>query len=161
MLDAAGAADVTELVQLREQAEAWLAARGVRQWLPGEVTRDDVVRQVEAGEWHVLRGTGAHLVGGLRLLWSDPAIWGHEDCFATYVHGLMVDRAHSGRGLGEAMLAWAEAQGRARGAVLFRLDCCESNGVLRAYYARQGFAEVGRRDFEGAWFSATLFEKRL
>ena len=73
----------------------------------------------------------------------------------------MVDRSQAGTGLGEAMLGWVEEQARARGAELFRLDCCESNAALRAYYVTLGFREVGRRDFEGAWFSATLFEKHL
>jgi GNAT superfamily N-acetyltransferase len=128
--------------------------------LPGEVTQDDVARQVDAGEWHVLPG-GDGVLGALRLLWSDEPIWREEDRFAAYVHGLMVDRAHAGTGLGQAMLGWVEAQARVRGAALFRLDCCESNTALRAYYGAQGFREVGRRDFDGAWFSATLFEKSL
>ena len=129
--------------------------------MPGEVTREDVARQAAHGEWHVLPGLNGTPVGGLRLLWSDAPIWQDQDRFAAYVHGLMVDRAHAGSGLGEAMLGWVEEQARARGAELFRLDCCESNSALRGYYAALGFREVGRRDFDGAWFSATLFEKAL
>jgi GNAT superfamily N-acetyltransferase len=129
--------------------------------MPGEVTSEDVERQVGDGEWHLLPGLDGSLVGGLRLLWSDAPIWRHEDRFAAYVHGLMVDRVHAGRGVGEAMLGWVEEQARAREAGLLRLDCCESNSALRGYYAGLGFREVGRRDFDGAWFSATLFEKTL
>ncbi|TWP34137.1 hypothetical protein [Leekyejoonella antrihumi] len=37
----------------------------------------------------------------------------------------------------------------------------ESNTVLCDYYTSQGYTHVGRRDFEGPWFSAALFEKTL
>lgn len=42
-----------------------------------------------------------------------------------------------------------------------RLDCVESNQRLRDFCRAQGYSEVGRRDFDGPWFSATLFEKAL
>lgn len=161
MLRPARAGDVDGIFRLRQQAEAWLAGRGIQQWRSGEVTRDDVARQVQDGEWHVLPGADGAVVGALRLLWSDAPVWQDEDCFAAYVHGLMVDRDHAGRGLGDGLLGWVEQQARTRGASLFRLDCCESNGSLRNYYARQGFLEVGRRDVDGAWYSATLLEKQL
>lgn len=43
-------ADAEPLLALREAAAAWLAARGIRQWEPGEVTLRQVEGQVAAGE---------------------------------------------------------------------------------------------------------------
>jgi len=37
----------------------------------------------------------------------------------------------------------------------------EANTRLRRFYTDQGYRQVGRRDFDGPWFSAALFEKPL
>jgi GNAT superfamily N-acetyltransferase len=152
--------DAPSLLALRHALEEWLESLGVEQWGRGEVVLNDVVRQVADGEWWVVRA-GEGLLAALRLLWSDEPVWQRDDGPAAYVHGLMVDRAVAGGGVGAALLRWAEAQAREAGAPSLRLGCVESNARLRAYYAEQGFAEVGRRDFDGPWFSAVLLEKVL
>lgn len=159
MLPAAGT-DLDELLRLRGEAEDWLAARGIDQWRKGEVPAALVAEQLASREWHVVR-SGERLVGALRLLWSDPQIWLHEDRPAAYVHGLVIDRRHAGHGLGARMLTWAEGQALSAGHNRLRLDCAEGNPALRRYYAGLGFREVGRRDFDGLWFSAVLLEKPL
>ena len=160
-LQVAGAADAPALLALRDAAAAWLSARGVRQWEPGEIGLDEIMEQVAAGEWHVLRSHAATPVAALRLVWDDDAIWGVQPPIAGYVHGLVVDRALRGRGVGEALLRWGGAQVAARGRSLLRLDCGEENAVLRGYYGRQGFQIVGRRDFDGRWYSVVLLERDL
>ncbi len=160
-LEKARSSDVAELLRLRTEAEDWLASRAIDQWRRGQVTVRDFQRQVEAGEWHVER-VSPGLRGALRLLWSDPEVWQHEDSYAGYVHGLVIDRAHAGRGAGAALLAWAEQETRIAGARSLRLDCAESNSELRAYYGRLGFREVGRRDVpDRPWLAATLLEKQV
>jgi GNAT superfamily N-acetyltransferase len=152
--------DRRPILALRRSAEQWLAAQGIDQWRAGDVSLDDVTDQIAAGQWHVLRA-GDVLAGALRLLWSDEQIWQQDNGFAAYVHGLVVDRSHTGHGVGAGLLQWAADQGRAAGARELRLDCGESNLRLRSYYAQQGFQEVGRRDFDGAWFSVVLLTRPL
>lgn len=90
-------ADAEPLLALREAAAAWLTARGVRQWEPGEVTIAEVRGQVQAGEWYVQRDSGiGSLVRGLRLLWQDEQVWGPQAPVAAYVHGLVVAERHRG-----------------------------------------------------------------
>lgn len=156
----AQSADAPSLHALRVELEQWLAARGVTQWDPGEVELQDVERQVAEGQWH-LASQGGSPLGALRLLWSDEPVWREDDRFSAYVHGLMASRRAAGTGVGRALLAWAEDQARARNAPALRLDCVEGNARLRSYYRDLGFLEVGRRDFDGPWYSAVLLEKRL
>jgi len=153
-------ADAEHLLALREAAAAWLAARGVRQWEPGEVTLDEIRRQIEAGQWHVLRENGSP-VAALRLLWQDDDVWGPQPPDAAYVHGLVVAEQRRGAGIGAGLLRWAAAQARAQGRSLLRLDCGEDNDALRRYYSQQGFRTVGRRDFAGRWYSVVLLERPL
>ncbi len=137
-----------------------MACRGVEQWGHGSVSLADIAQQIDDGEWHVA-SDGESLVGVLRLLWSDEPIWQQDNEFAADVHGLMVPRSRAGQGIGTALLSWAATEAEARDAPTLRLDCVETNGQLRAYYAAHGFREVGRRDFGGPWHSATLFEKTV
>ncbi len=150
--------DAAAILGLRMAAERWLAERGIEQWHPGEVSLADVQGQVAAGQWHVACAGGL-MRAALRLLWSDP-VWG-DDRPAVYVHGLVIDRAHAGHGLGAGLLDWAEAQGRRAGVTVLRLDCVAANPGLRRYYGRLGFREVGRRDFDGPWHSAVLLERDI
>jgi GNAT superfamily N-acetyltransferase/ubiquinone/menaquinone biosynthesis C-methylase UbiE len=159
-VEAALPSDAEAILALRRSLEHWLETRGIEQWGPGEVELSDVRRQVSQGEWQVLR-TATGLAGAMRLLWSDEPVWRDENAFGAYVHGLMVDRAAAGRGVGTQLLDWAEAQAREVGAPVLRMDCVESNSRLRRYYAEGGFSEVGRRDFDGPWHSAVLLEKVL
>lgn len=156
----AGAADAEPLLALREAAAEWLAARGVRQWEPGEVTLGEIRGQIEAGQWHVLRENGSP-VAGLRLLWQDEQVWGPQPPVAAYVHGLVVAEQQRGIGVGAGLLEWAAVRALARRRGLLRLDCGEDNAALRRYYAQQGFRIVGRRDFDGRWYSVVLLERPL
>jgi ribosomal protein S18 acetylase RimI-like enzyme len=147
------------LVELREQAARWLLGRGIAQWEPGEVSASEVRAQIRDGQWFVVRQPV--VVAGLRLLWSDEAMWGVRPDDAGYVHGLVVDRQCAGRGLGAALLEWAEQQARAAGRPYLRLDCVANNAALRNYYAKQEFREVDCRDFDGPWHSVVLLEKQV
>ena len=151
--------DVDAIHALRRSLEDWMAANGTVQWPRGSLPRERVAAQVDAGEWHVVRDDGGVVVATIRLLWSDPDFWGADDSFAVYVHGLMVDRRHTGAGIGRTLLDWAAARGRDAGVDLFRLDCRTTNPVLRDYYEAYGFTAVGQRDF--ADFSCTLLELDL
>lgn len=160
MLEPATSADCRALHRLRRSLEDWLRAKGIDQWTPGEVTEDEVAAQIARGEWHVLRN-GAGIGAALRFLRADREIWGQDETSARYVHGLMVDRAAAGRGLGEVLLRWAAERSTAEGAERLRLDCGESNEALRAYYRSRGFTEVGRKEFDHGRFSVTLLENQL
>jgi len=151
-------ADEAEILRLRHEAEDWLEQRRIVQWGRGFLQAVDVRDQMLAGQWYVSRGD-IGLEAALRLLWSDAPIWQHEDMRAAYVHGLVIDRRCAGRGLGAELLRWVEVQARKAGVPVLRLDCVESNSRLRRYYTDLGFSEVGRRDFEGPWPSAVLFQK--
>ncbi|WP_460960037.1 GNAT family N-acetyltransferase [Parasphingorhabdus pacifica] len=153
-------ADVVPLHRLRRQLEDWLREKDIRQWPPGEVSWRIIAHQVDRQEWRLVRHSELGVAAAMRVLWADPDFWGEDSAPAVYVHGLMVDREAAGLGLGAAMLNRAVEIGRERGVRTCRLDCAESNGALRSYYARLGFREVGRRDFRDL-FSVTLFEKKI
>jgi len=137
----------------------WLLGRGIEQWSVGEIPTSAFETQVTAGEWHLVR-SGRRVVACLRLLWADAAVWGETPPAAGYVHGLTTDRQHAG-GLGCELLDWVGVEVTRRGRTLLRLDCQERNHVLRAYYRRLGFEEVGVTDFglNSPWHPVVRFER--
>ncbi len=151
--------EAPRLLELREQAAGWLQDKGVRQWLPGEVSLDEICQQVVDGQWFVLRRAGT-LVAGLRLLAADEPAWRLQPANAAYLHGLVVDRRHAGEELGAALLSWAERHAHAAGLSYLRLDCLASNTTLRGYYAAAGFTDAGYRDFDSPRRTLARLEKR-
>lgn len=99
-----------------------------------------------------------HLVGTLKevpgyhgaLAWLDGQAVGLIDCFAGFstfaarpllnVHDLVVRAAHRGCGIGQALLAWAEARARELGCCKLTLEVLSSNTRAMASYRQAGFA---------------------
>jgi len=149
--------DAETVADILEDAAVWLWGRGIRQWVPG--TGDDaaLAARIARGEVYLARH-GGDPAATLTLQWRDEETWGPMPDDAGYVHGLAVRRLYGGRGLGRALLAWAEDRARAAGRAYLRLDCMAKNAALRAYYEGAGFTE--RMDVPHDDWSA-LYEKRV
>lgn len=160
VVEPAGPDDVEQLRDMRDSAARWQQARGLHQWVPGELTPDELRRQIDGGSVHVVRD-GGRVAASIRLLWADPEIWGHDNAdSAGYIHGLMTrDR---GTGLGSRLLRWAEHRMTDNGRTVSRLDCVASNAKLREFYRGRGYSEVGSHSFaDPRWSPVTTFEKAL
>jgi protein-tyrosine phosphatase len=160
------AADADALVALRDEAAGWLVDRGIDQWRPGEVTRDDVLGWLAGGRVYVAERDGEKstpdLVGAVRLAWSDQAVWGEQPADAGYLQALMTARRVAGQGLGRRLLAHAELVTARTGRGLTRLSCLRGNTGLERFYLAAGYLEVGERSFPTpGWAPVTLLEKRL
>jgi protein-tyrosine phosphatase len=162
----ATADDAAAIVALRDEAARWLLGRGIDQWHPGEVSRDDVLGWLSTGRVYIAeRAVG--VVGSVRLAWDDPAVWGEQvteaDHRAGYVQALVTSRSVAGEGLGRRLLAHVEQVIARSGRPLARLSCLRGNVGLERFYATAGYVEVGAREFPGqaGWEPVTLREKAL
>jgi hypothetical protein len=135
----------TEVLAVLDEAAAWLRGRGVRQW-PPRFEPSWVEGAVERGEtW--LAMAGERVSGTVTLDVSDP-VWDGVPGAALYLHRMAVRRPAAG--LGAVILGWAAGVARGQGRAALRLDCVASNGRLRAYYERAGFAHCGDVTVAGA-----------
>lgn len=120
----------------------------------------------------------ANLVAGLRarpqafslLAWDGGEPVGLANCiegFSTFaarplvnLHDLAVRPSHRGRGVGAALLAGVEREGRARGACKLTLEVLSGNRVAIGLYQRMGFAgyqldpAMGQAVFLQKWLDA-------
>ncbi|GAB3827639.1 hypothetical protein ACFPIJ_07945 [Dactylosporangium cerinum] len=83
----ATATDVGDVLSVLDDAAAWLAAGGVRQW-PERFAADWVTPAVERGETWLVR-SGGRTAGTVTLDWSDP-LWSDLPGRAGYVHRMAV-----------------------------------------------------------------------
>lgn len=89
--------------------------------------------------------------GGERKAWvyADPEVRGFLCAMAAAGEGelqsIAVERARWSRGAGSALMAALIAWARERGLEAIHLEVREGNGRAIAFYARHGFATVGRR----------------
>lgn len=100
-------------------------------------------------------------MAALRVLDDAPEMWGQRDGAALHVHGLVVDQALKGQGIGACLLRWVEQRARGSGRQRVRSDCASSNEQLRRYYVQRGFAAVGSKAFSNGWSPVTLLERRV
>jgi len=84
------------------------------------------------------------------LAWLDGNAVGLIDCFAGFstfaarpllnVHDIVVHRDVRGRGVGQALLAWAEARARELGCCKLTLEVLSNNTRAMRSYEQAGFA---------------------
>jgi ribosomal protein S18 acetylase RimI-like enzyme len=156
------ASDVDTVLELLNDSVRWLAERGVRQWEVGQWKRARMLAAIENGETYLARD-GDRIVGSLNLAESDEVIWPDDDGRALYVHRLVVGRDAHGRGVGVAMLRWAEGRVREVRRAFVRLDTACDSTVLRGYYEAQGFRLRDERVItspRGQWCAAR-YEKAV
>ncbi|MBK7646999.1 MAG: GNAT family N-acetyltransferase [Betaproteobacteria bacterium] len=84
------------------------------------------------------------------LAWLDGEAVGLIDCFAGFstfaarpllnVHDIVVHQSVRGRGIGQALLAWAEARAGQLGCCKLTLEVLSNNARAMASYVAFGFA---------------------
>ncbi len=145
------------VVDLLEEAAAWLWSRGIHQWEPGSMRaqRPVFLRWLRSGGLAV--ATSGHELAGACFLVDEPSReWAGKAGPALYLHKLAVARAHAGRGVADQLLGWCVERARERGVPLLRLDCWDGNATLRAYYRAAGFLELDA--VESLGYSVRRFE---
>lgn len=155
--------DTTTFAEIHQEVAHWLWSRGIHQWQPGMWPEEWIRHAIARGDLYVAVEQGA-VIGTVIIQSTDTKIWGETANAAGYVHGLRVRRSAAGRGIGLALLCWAEREIAARGnrlARLARLDCMAENSALCAYYERAGYQRVGSFTFHDGDepYSVALFEK--
>jgi len=139
-------------IELLEEAAAWLWARDVHQWRPGEqrAARGELLAKLRQGALILVEQEG-RLAGGCLLTEVRPAVWPDDPADAFYLSGLVVARWAAGQNLGAKILDEAMTAARQRGKKRLRLDCWDGNEFLKGYYRARGFRDLGRVQEEDYW----------
>ena len=153
----ARAEDLETVVSLLEEATLWVGGLGHEQW-PFPYPRTEVAGAIDREEIHLAEVDG-EVVGTITVLDDDPVYWGERPPDAHYVHKLAVRRAVAGRGIGRAIVEWADARAASAGRTFLRLDCLRDDPGIRAYYERLGFQHRGDFDDDSRGLFLSLYER--
>jgi ribosomal protein S18 acetylase RimI-like enzyme len=136
-------AHLPEVLAAYADARALQAANRAFQW--PEFSERSILDQMEAGVlFRVLDGDA--LVGVFTVAYEDPAIWGELERGAhIYLHRFARAATYPGRGLVDAIVAWALAHCESLGREGLRLDTWGHNDALIAFYESRGFTLIDKR----------------
>lgn len=145
------------VASIMEAGSAVQRAHGFPGW-PSPISHQGILSRFAIGEVFLAYLDG-EAVGTFSLQCSDPDFWGEQQDDALYLHKLATRHCVRGRGVGLAMLRWAEQYTRDRGKTYLRLDTLATNHILCRYYEQAGY--IDRGTIETPHFLARLFEKRV
>lgn len=158
--------DIHLISAWRWEVAGWIHAKGSDQWDTTGLSRDEferrITRSIKAGEtWLALEDDGRP-VGTIAIdVVADEGLWTDDELRQSHIiHRMMVPRSESGRGIGFAMVKFAEDLARSHGRRKLVLDAWNTNKELHRYYESLGFRYA--RTVPNHWTpSATLFEKQI
>jgi GNAT superfamily N-acetyltransferase len=148
--------DAVTVAGLLDEATVWVNDLGFSQW-PLPFPRDELAAAIGRGEVYVVESEDGEGVATVSMLPDDPEYWGDQPPDAFYVHKLAVRRDQAGRGIGAAVVEWANAEAAEAGREFLRLDCLADNPGIRDYYEDLGFEHRGDLVLDGQKMS--LYER--
>ena len=143
------------VLQLFDEAVAWLNARGITdQWGRTPVSaRPHLVTEVRGYlDYAVVAENGENengeLAGFIAISLGVPEemaphLSQQAATDGAWVESLVARRTLAARGVGAALLRWAEQQALTHGKTYLGLSCAASNSRLVGYYEGCGFERVG------------------
>lgn len=137
------------LAVLREDAQ-WLQKRGSTQWKAFLEGGGDIVAKRFKEGLVILVERGGKDAATMTVQMHDD-FWDElgRDQQAAWIQSLAIRPMFMGKGLGRAMLKFAESLGRAQHREFLRLDVLDRAAKLKAFYAKHGFKEQGLKDYQG------------
>lgn len=146
----ATADEFDDVLDVLDEAAAWLQERGIAQWPArfsgrGDWREDRLRSYATAGETWIARVDGVAMAT-FTLSGPDPDYahgWPDGPDDALYLYRMAVRRQYSGAGLGSRILDWCSATAAASRRKWLRLDCHRENHDLQRYYSDHGFDRVG------------------
>ena len=148
--------DAVTVAELLDEATVWVNDLGFSQW-PLPFPREQLAAAIDRGEVYVVESEDGDAVATVSMLLDDPMYWGDRPPDAFYVHKLAVRRDQAGRGIGAAIVEWANAEAAEAGRAFLRLDCLGENPGIRDYYEDLGFQHRGDLVLNGRKMS--LYER--
>lgn len=159
-------ADIGGAWQVIADAKAFMASRGSSQWTDDYPAPAHIEADIAAGRAYVARIAGGGVAAYACIARGEEpaygAISGRWLTAGPYVtvHRLAVGARWRGCGLARAIMAAAEGEGRACGAVSVRVDTAHGNAEMLGLLASMGYARCGTVSY-GPRGLRLAFEKPL
>ena len=137
-----------EFVELMRANARWLKNRGLNQWseLLGPMGPAVIRSRFEEGQVFIAYKDDK-AVGGIAVAEFNHR-WGREDeATAYWVHNIVRHPDSPARGLGAAILHWAEGRAMSSGKKFVRMEVFAASKGLVRYYENHQYKEIDRKSF--------------
>lgn len=154
-LTAAKQQDLPCIMELIEQAKAFLKESGVDQWQDGYPEQSHIEKDMKNGAGYICVDQG-QMVGYLCVDYNgEPAYDGLNGAWLSIqpyvvVHRLALDNRVKGRGLASEVFRLVEEMSRKRGIHSFKIDTDEGNQIMKHLLLKNGFHYCGTINFENS-----------
>ena len=133
-------AEAPRISAVLQEVAQWLINDGKELWSAAEFGLDRVLRDVNAGLFHVALD-GDQLAGVMKFELEDAYFWPEIPLgTSAFVHKLAVHRAWAKKGVSTQLLSYARTRAQQLGRTHLRLDCVADRQPLRNLYEGFGFA---------------------
>ncbi len=141
--------DIPRLLEITEQASAYLRECGVDQWQNGFPNETVFRRDIDAGGCWLFTHEGE--AAGVISLYMTPepsyadidGAWLTDGTAYATIHRVAVKSAYRGRGLADEMMQLCEDLALGRGYVSIRVDTHADNLSMQALLKRRGYTRCG------------------
>jgi GNAT superfamily N-acetyltransferase len=153
----AATAEAHHAVAVWREVAMWLQDTARELWDPDQFSELEAETMAARGEL-VLAFDGNDPAACMILQPCDPLFWPGATDDALYLHRLAVRRPYAGMGWSTAMIEWASAAAKDRGADALRLDCAPRPALIRLY-EEHGFCRVDAEPVSLGGFEVVRFER--
>ena len=156
--------DAIRIMEIINEAKAFLRSQGVNQWQPGYPAMADINKELSDGIGYVLKDQG-RIVGYAGIDARGEAAYdtlqGHwlNDEPYLVIHRMAVDCTIRGKGLSQEMFKACENLARREGIQNIRVDTDEDNKIMRHILEKMGFVYTGTIWFDNS--TKIAFQKVL
>jgi GNAT superfamily N-acetyltransferase len=153
--------DLNDVSEVLQQAARWLEAKGQPLWTLSEVAPDKLLPDVLAGRYVIARDPQGAPVGAFKLHEDEPEMWPDVPAEESlFLHKMALVRREAGKGLAQALIAWAIREAKLRGKRYLRLDFLADRPKLRSVYEQCGFRHHSDRQVGSFLIARYEFELR-
>ena len=153
--------DIATYTALARAAQAWLASRGLTQYVPAahDEYAASIRTRAESGSLFAVRA-GDLALGFFSLDVSPSQWWLVDETSALYLAGMVVARWARGRRVGSFIIEWCLAEAARQERQCVRLDCHADNLRLCRYYEAHGFQLRGRVE-QHPGYHGCLYQRKV
>jgi len=137
--------DIPAIEDILADAVAWLDSIGEPMWTAAQVTWEGLSRYFAVSDFYIVYLDGIPV--GCMALVDSAGYWREiPKGESLFICKLAVKRSAAGKGVSDALIAYAKSMCADMGIPALRLGCPQERQKLRAVYERKGFVCVGERN---------------
>lgn len=143
--------EIGQILALTKACAAHMIAQQIYQWNEHYPSAAAFKNDISRNELYIYEQdnniVGCIVISTFMDAEYNPILWSTPDDFNYYIHRLGVDPNYQKQGIARAMMDFAEALAKDKGAHAVRLDTFSQNKRNQRFYLNRGYSQLGNIHF--------------